>query len=154
MLMRPMTAPGTSEKMPAFQFQAHVHTRPLDARDLSHTGSQEYRKWETKPNVENPSSAARGDQRPRPLCVCSWTEMLSGCGAAQHSATGTHTHPRPPGAVPATQRTRRSGASRCGLRLAARHAIEHPPANTQGAAVAEPPTRVLQTGFPNSPLPP
>lgn len=50
--------------------------------------------------MENPSSVAPSDWRPRPLCICAWTAALRGCGAAGHSAAGTHMHPRPPGAVP------------------------------------------------------
>lgn len=104
------------------------------------TRSPERRKWETKPNVENPSSAAPGNQRPRPLCICVWSAVLRGlrgCGAAGHGAAGTQTRPGPPRAIPASPRTRHPGASCCGLRLAACHAMEHPPADTQGAAAPE-----------------
>lgn len=117
------------------------------------TRSPERRKWETKPNLENPSSAAPGDGRPRPLCICVSCAVLWGCGASGHHAAGTHMRPRPPLAIPASPRTRHSGASCCGLRLAACHAMEHPPADTQGAAAAELRTRTLQTGCPDSPLP-
>lgn len=89
---------------------------------------RETRKWGTKPKVENPSSVAPSDRRPRPLCICAWTAELRSCGAAGHSATGTHMHSQPPS--PATPRTRSSGASRFGLSLTARHATEHPPMDT------------------------
>lgn len=111
--------------------QALAQMRSRDAQDsesLSHTGPREKRKWETKPKVENPSSVARSDWRPRPLCNCAWTAALRVCGAAGHSATGTHTHPRPPSSVPCHHA--HPGASRCGLRLAGRHAMEHPPTDT------------------------
>lgn len=83
--------------------QALAQRRLRDARDsqsLSHTGSPDRRKWETKPNVENPSSVAPREWRPRPPSICAWTAALRGCGAAGQNATSTHTHPRPPGAVP------------------------------------------------------
>ncbi|KAL6037697.1 hypothetical protein STEG23_005966 [Scotinomys teguina] len=63
------------------------------------------------------------------------------------------TRPRPPLTTPASLRTRHPGASCCGLRLAACHAMEHPPADTQGAAAAELRTQALQTSCcPDSPL--
>lgn len=60
--------------------------------------------------------------------------------------------PGRPARSPATPLTGRSGASRCRLSLAARHAMEHPPVDTQGAVAAEPQTRVLQTSCPDNPL--
>lgn len=97
--------------------------------------------------MENPSSVAPSDWRPRPLCICAWTAALRGCGAAGHSAAGTHTHPRPPGAVPyhPVHPQLRCKPLRAALGRAPCHG-----ASSRGHAKRR--TGVLQTRCPDSPL--
>lgn len=131
-----MTAPGISEKMPArlLPSQAFAQMRPRDARDsgsLSHVRSPENREWETKPKVENLSSVSPKRPETAPslhLRVDCGAEELRGCRAQCNRYPTCIPCRQPP--APATLRTRSSGASRCELRLAARHAMEHPLADT------------------------
>lgn len=130
--------------------QAPAQMRPRDAGDpgsLSQTRSQEKEKWETKPNVENTSSVAPSDRRPRPLCICAWIAALRGCGAAGHSAIRNHTHPRPLSAVPSYPAHPQLGCKpmRAALGRAPRHG-----ASSRGHAKRR--TGVLQTGCPDSPF--
>lgn len=120
------------------------------------TRSPERRKWETKPNVENPSSAALGDQRPRPLCICVWSAVLRGlrgCGAAglrcmvqpvPRRVPG-HSAPSPPPHAPAT---RVQAAAGCAWLRATPWSIL---LRTRRVRRPLSCTRALQTGCPSRP---